>query len=282
VKLVAALLMYIAESLRLSVPNKFDLSRLCLDVFDSRGRAMSYEIKTRGRKPPSKLRYSLVIGFILVLVSGLWLGVYAQETPANRARRAAETPAAQATVIVNEQFLNSFLTAIFDNLNEPAMPLTVGGTSSTPQCRSEIRLKREVNGVRTAIHFENGRIVGPLAFAGAYSSTLMGCIEFSGWADAEVTLEFDKQRRALLARFHVREIHLKDIPVVLNGPLLNMVQGTVDSRYNPVALLTLDQLSTRVNIQPAGGALQLRAKEIRSEITPSSLTLHITYEFVRG
>jgi hypothetical protein len=85
-----------------------------------------------------------------------------------------------------------------------------------------------------------------------------------------------------LARFHVREIHLKDIPVVLNGPLLNMVQGTVDSRYNPVTLFTLDQLSTRVNIQPAGGALQLRAREIRPEITPSALTLHITYEFVRG
>lgn len=240
---------------------------------------MLNEIKPSGGKPLSKLRYSLVSGFILVLVSGL---CYAQEAPANRARRAAETPAAQATVIVNEQFLNSFLTAIFDNLNEPAMPLTVGGASSTPQCRSEIRLKREVNGVRTAVHFENGRIAGPLAFAGAYSSTLMGCIEFSGWADAEVTLEFDRPRRALMARFHVRQIHLKDIPVVLNGPLLNMVQGAVDSRYNPVALFTLDQLSTRVNIQPAGGALQLRAKEIRPEITPSALTLHITYEFVRG
>ena len=137
-------------------------------------------------------------------------------------------------------------------------------------------------GVRTAVHFEQGRIVGPLAFAGAYSSTLMGCIEFSGWADAEVNLEFNAQRRALMARFHVREIHLNDVPVVLSGPLLNMVQGAIDQRYNPVELFTLDQLSTRVNIQPAGGALQLRAKEIRPEITPSALTLHITYEFVRG
>jgi len=243
---------------------------------------MLSEIKTRGGEPPFILRHTLISGFMLVLLFGSGLGVYAQETPANRARRAAETPAAQATVTVNEQFLNSFLTAIFDNLNEPSMALTVGGASSTAQCRSEIRLKREVNGVRTAVHFENGRIVGPLAFSGAYSSTLMGCIEFSGWADAEVTLEFVKTRRALLARFQVREIHLKDIPVVLNGPLLNMVQGAVDSRYNPVELFTLDQLSTRVNIQPAGGALQLRAKEIRPEITPSALTLHITYEFVRG
>jgi len=235
-----------------------------------------------GGKTPSILRYSLISGFMLMLLALSGMSAYAQESPATRSRRTSELPAAEATVTVSEQFLNSFLTAIFDNLNEPSMPLTVGGASSTAQCRSEIRLKREVNGVRTAVHFENGRIVGQLAFAGAYSSTLMGCIEFSGWADAEVTLEFDKKRCALLARFQVREIHLKDIPVVLNGPLLNMVQGTVDSRYNPVELFTLDQLSTRVNIQPAGGALQLRAKEIRPEITSSALTLHIMYEFVRG
>src|SRR2546425_13267523 len=111
---------------------------------------------------------------------------FAQEQTASRGRRAGNAPAAEATVTVNEQFLNSFLTAIFDNLNEPAMPLTVGGASSTAQCASEIRLKREVNGTRTAVHFEDGRIVGPLAFAGAYSSPLMGCIEFSGWRDPHV------------------------------------------------------------------------------------------------
>jgi hypothetical protein len=243
---------------------------------------MSIELKVSVGKRPSRLHYSLVGGLILIVLTGAASSASAQEPSATRTRRAAEIPTAEATVTVNEQFLNSFLTAIFDNLSEPSMPLTVGGASSTAQCRSEIRLKREVNGVRTAVHFENGRILGALAFAGAYSSTLMGCIEFSGWADSEATLEFDQQRRALLARFHVREIHLKDIPVVLNGPLLNMVQGTVDTRYNPVTLFTLDQLSTRVNIQPAGGALQLRAREIRPEITPSALTLHITYEFVRG
>lgn len=243
-----------------------------------------FYLRNSGGKPPSGLRCSAVPAFIITifLLAGLCIDVYAQESSATRDRRAASAPAAEATVTVNEQFLNSFLTAIFDNLSEPSMPLTVGGASSTPQCASEIRLKREVNGVRTAVHFEQGRIVGPLAFAGAYSSTLMGCIQFSGWADSEVILEFDRTRRALIARFHLREIHLNDVPVVLNGPLLNMVQGTIDRRYNPVELFTLEQLSTRVNIQPAGGALQLRAKEIRPEITPSELTLHITYEFVRG
>ena len=225
---------------------------------------------------------SLVV-FIVILISSI--SILAQESTATRGRRISNASAAEATVTVNEQFLNSFLAAIFDNLQEPSMPLTIGGASTQgpgTQCASEIRLKREAQGVRTAVHFENGRITGPLAFAGAYSSTYLGCIEFSGWADAEVNLEFSSERRALVARFHLRDIHLNDVPAIANGPLLNMVQTAIDRRYNPVDLFTLEQLSTSVNIQPAKGALRLRAKEIRTEITPSALTLHIVYEFVKG
>lgn len=230
------------------------------------------------------LRYSAVPGIILTgfLLGGLWNDVHAQESTATRGRRASTVPAAEATVTVNEQFLNSFLTAIFDNLQEPSMPLTIGGAAPSSSCASEIRLKREVGGVRTAVRFQNGRIVGPLAFAGSYSSSLLGCFEFSGWADSEVSLEFSSTRGALVARFYLREIHLNNVPAIANAPLLTMVQAAIDSRYNPVDLFTLEQLSTTVNIQPAKGALRLRAREIRPEITPSALTLHIIYEFVRG
>lgn len=218
---------------------------------------------------------AVLIGFVC------FTSVNAQET-ATRERRAANGSAPEATITVNEQFLNSFLTAMFDNLNEPSMPLTMGGAQSTTQCASEIRLKREAAGVRTAVRFEEGRIVGPLAFAGAYNASLVGCIDFSGWADSEVVLSYDSARRALVARFQLRNIHLNNTPTLLNGPLLSMVQGTIDRRYNPVELFTLEKLSTRVEIAPAGGALQLRATEIRPEITSSALTLHIIYEFVKG
>jgi hypothetical protein len=218
--------------------------------------------------------------FVLLVILSFSANVFGQESASRR--RVTNTAAAEATITVNEQFLNSFLTAIFDNLNEPSMPLNIGGASSGAGCASEIRLKREAGGVHTAVHFENGRIAGPLAFAGAYNSGLLGCIEFTGWADAEVVLEYSSARRALVARFQLRDIHLNNTPAVLNGPLLGMVQGTIDRRYNPVELFTLDKLSTRVDIQPAGGALQLRAREIRPEITPSALTLHIVYEFAKG
>ena len=215
---------------------------------------------------------------VLVLLTAI---IFAQEA-GSRGRRVGNAPPAEATIMVNEQFLNSFLAGIFDNLREPSMPLTVGGARSAPECASEIRLKREAGGVSTAVHFENGRIVGPLAFAGAYNSTLLGCVEFTGWADSELTLEFNRERRALLARFNLRDIHLNNTPALVNGPLLKLVQNTIDRSYNPVNLFTLEQLSTRVNIQPAGGALRLEATDIRPEITPTALALHITYRFVRG
>jgi hypothetical protein len=217
---------------------------------------------------------SVTIGLVLSL------NCFAQES-ATRGRRVANAPAAEATVAVTGQFLNSFLTAIFENLKEPSMPLTIAGATSNAECASEIRLKREVNGVRTAVHFENGHIVGPLAFSGAYNASLMGCIEFSGWADSEVTLEYDTSRRAVVARFRVRDIHLNNAPAVLTGPLLGMVQGTIDRKYNPVELFTLEKLSTRVDIQPAGGALRLEATDVRVEIAANVVTLHIFYQFMR-
>jgi len=208
---------------------------------------------------------------------------FAQESSAKRERRTAtNAPTAEATVTINDHFLNSFLTAMFDNLKEPSMPLTIGGAQSTANCASEIRLKRENASTRTAVHFENGKILGTLAFAGAYNASLLGCVEFDGSANTDVTLEYDAARRAVLARFYVREIHLNNAPAMLNGPLLAMVQGAIDQRYNPVEVFTLEKLSTRLEIQPAGGALQLRAKEVRTEITPSALMLHIIYEFVKG
>jgi len=230
------------------------------------------------RKSLINLRRALSAVFFLLVAFGWGL---AQESTI-RERLAANAPVAEATVTVNEQFLNSFLTAMFDNLNEPSMPLTMGGAQSTAQCPSEIRLKREINGTRTAVHFENGKIVGSLAFVGAYNQSLMGCIEFAGWAETDVNLDYEASRRALVARFHVRDIHLSNTPAILNGPLLGMVQGAIDRRYNPVELFTLEKLSTRVEIQPAGGALQLRAKEVRAEVTPAAVTLHIFYEFVKG
>ena len=64
---------------------------------------------------------------LIIVVSST--NVPAQASTATRGRRSSNAPAAEATVSVNEQFLNAFLTAIFDNLQEPSMPLTIGGAT---------------------------------------------------------------------------------------------------------------------------------------------------------
>ena len=201
----------------------------------------------------------------------------AQES-VRRPRQVTSLATNEATVAINQQFANSFLNAIFDNLKEPSVSL--GRSEGQAGCGNVAILKREVAGVRTAVRFENGRIAAPLAFAGSYYSSLLGCIQFEGWANANITLEFDRGRQALVGRIKVEDVHLTNVPELVSGQLLGLAQTAIDNRYNPFTVVTLEQMSARVPIAPAGGALRLRAREIRPEITPGLLTLHLVYEFV--
>jgi len=190
----------------------------------------------------------------------------------------------EVTLTVNEEFFNGFLESMFTNLKSPSMPLAITASdrerpaSENYGCASAVTLQREEAGVKTAVKLEQGKISAPLAFSGAYNSTLLGCIPFRGWAATSWTLEFDRSRQALLAHIQVQDIHLTNVPALASGSLTSMVQSAVDQRMNPLSLLNLDQLSPRVPIAPAGGALRLRAKEVNPIVSPGSLQLRIVYE----
>ena len=219
-----------------------------------------------------------------------------QQTQAPRPSTPTPPPslAAEATVTLNEQFLNALLEAMFTRLGAPSFPLALSneerpginrpaaahGVANANQCASVVVLEREMNGVKTAVRFENGRIVAPLAFSGSYSVLLLGCMRFQGWAETAINLEFDRERQVLSARVDVQDIHLSGIPSLANGVVIGMVQNSLDQRINPVEILQAAQLTARLPINAAGGALRLRAKEVRPEILPGSLRLHIVYEFV--
>jgi hypothetical protein len=212
-----------------------------------------------------------------------------QATPA----QTVAAPVAEATVTLNEQFLNALLEAMFTRLGAPSFPLSLASAerpevkpsataralASPAQCASVVVLEREMHGVKTAVHFEQGRIVAPLAFSGSYSVLLLGCMRFQGWADTVINLNFDRERQVLSARVDVQDIHLSGIPSLASGVVINLVQNSLDSRINPVEILQAAQLTTRLPISAAGGALRLRAREVRPEILPGSLRLHIFYEF---
>jgi hypothetical protein len=263
-------------------------------------------------------RLDVMFKRMLVVVLSLAVGLvgsdfvaaraFAQTPEASRARQvsAAAAPAAEATVTLNEQFLNALLDAMFTRLRAPSYPLSLGtldrknpaspetqkksppaasnslAASGQGDCASVVVLEREMDGVKTAVHFENGRIVAPLAFTGSYSTGLLGCMRFQGWADTNINLEFDRTRQVLSAHVDVVDIHLKGIPTLANGVIIDLVQSAIDQRINPVEILKADQLTARVPISAAGGALRLRAKELRPEIVPGYLRLHIIYEFVTG
>ncbi len=220
-----------------------------------------------------RLGISLLLALFLTSVS-----TYGQSRP--------QSHTGEATITVSEQFFNSFLDAIFDNLKAPSTPLVVtasdkqtAGETAT-SCPSVITLQREHNGVRTAVRFVPGKIVAPLAFSGSYNSTLMGCLAFSGTANSEWNLEFDRNAQTLQARISITEMRLDNIPSLAQGSILKLVQAALDSRINPLKIVRPDQLSSVVPIAPSGGSLRLRAKEVRPEIVSGALQLHIVYEFL--
>ena len=85
-----------------------------------------------------------------------------------------------------------------------------------------ITLLREHGNVKTAVKFEQGRMVAPLAFNGCYNSTLLGCLEFRGWANTEWNLEFDRNAQTLQARIKITDMHLENIPSLAQGSLVNL------------------------------------------------------------
>ena len=249
---------------------------------------------------------ALVIVFsfaLIVAVTGqsLDITVLAQTQDASRAREVRTSPA-EVTITLNEQFFNSLLDVIFTRMKAPSFPLSI--TKADPKqnrpawaawgkpvakfshtnlkhttCDSVVMLEREVGGVKTAVRFENGRVVAPLAFKGSYSVAIFGCIDFQGWADTVINLSFDRARQVLSARVTIVDIHLSNIPSLASGAIVGLVQSSIDRRINPVEILQAAQISPRIPIAVSGGALRLRATEIRPEIVPGALSLHIFYEF---
>jgi hypothetical protein len=66
--------------------------------------------------------------------------------------------------------------------------------------------------------------------------------------------------------------------VVAGASVRSLVQDAVNRRVNPVTILRLDQLTTRLMLKE-NVALTLRARRIEPEISGRELRLRIRYEF---
>ena len=204
-----------------------------------------------------------------------------------RPRETRAIPAGEVVVVLNEEIFNALVEAMFTLPNPPTFPLARGNNSSESgnrsSCASEIALRREMGGTRTAVRFQAGRVLAPVAFSGSYSAPLIGCLKFEGWAETNLNLSFDQAKQALTARVEVKAVHLKKVPALLGDGLTGLVQDALDARVNPFEILRAEQLSARLPMTKfaSGASLRLRAREVRHEVLPNELRLRIVYEFVR-
>ena len=206
----------------------------------------------------------------------------------------ANAQQAEVTITLNEQFFDALLDAIFKNTTLPEFPIAKNGRETrvasreslissfaenrTQVCNEVIRLKRENEGVRTGVRFRDGKIVAPIAFSGNYNPPLIGCVEFSGVADTNIDLEFDRQRQALIGRATVLGVNMTGTGGIGSGILARVVQGSIDKKINPIQILQMEKVSFVIPIQNAG-SLRMKAVGMRHEVTNGALNVRIAYEF---
>lgn len=206
---------------------------------------------------------------------------------------------AEVAVSLNEQFFDTLLDAMFKNFNPPEFPIAQNRQKSEVEspafqtinyqrepkfavCNESIKLLREINGVRTAVRFREGKIYAPIAFSGAYNPPFIGCVEFAGWAETTIDLEYDRISQKLVGRVRVLNVSLNGTGGIGSSLLAKLVQSSIDKKINPIEILQTDKLSFVVPIQNAGGALRMKAVSVRHEIAGGVLNVYIAYEFTKA
>ena len=209
----------------------------------------------------------------------------------------AKAQTAEVTLSLNEQFFDALLDAIFKNFDAPEFPLAENSPKSevrSPKsvdsgnafienrqsvCNESIRLLREANDVRTAVRFRDGKIYAPIAFSGSYNPPLVGCIDFQGYAETNIELEYDRQSRKLVGRVKVLSVNLGGVTNLASGVLSKLVQSSIDKKINPIEILQIDKLSFLVPLQNMNGSLRMKATGVRTEIVNGALNVSAAYEF---
>ena len=225
----------------------------------------------------------------------------------------ANAQKAEVTISLNEAFFDALIDSVYKNFDPPEFPIAqnnihrrdaetqslnnidlsrssnaflvssasrrLGGKN--PTCNETIKILREISGVRTAVRFRDGKIYLPMAFSGNYSPPFIGCVEFSGWAEANIDLEFDREGQRLIGRAHVSNVNLNGTGGVGGTLIAKMLQNSIDKKLNPIEILRLDKVSFGVPIQNTGN-IRMKAVGIRPDVSNGLLNIHIDYEFLKG
>lgn len=205
-------------------------------------------------------------------------------------------PPGTATVVLNQQFFNTVLQTIFQEMNAPSFPLNISsrGTENpdfrsipaayfqnqnpSSSCDGRITLLPEGSGVKTAVRLERGKISAPLAFRGS-AKVFGNCVQFSGWASAGFSLYYEAEQQNVYGRINVQTVNLDGVTPLAGGLVAQFVQNALNQRVNPITILQGEQIALQLPIDAADGTLRARIEDVRAEIGEDALKLYITYDF---
>lgn len=201
------------------------------------------------------------------------------------------SPATTAQIVLKQEFFNEVLNTIFRDMSAPSFPLTLteNRDANDPAkaeyaalqqggCDGRITLLPEGSGVQSTLKFDNGRIVAPLAFKGSYNS-MFGCINFSGWTQANLELRFDPAQQNVVGQLNIETVNLDGGAGILGGIVTPLVQKTLNDRVNPIQILQGKQIALNLPIAATNGNMRANVKDVRSEIKDNALNLFVIYEF---
>lgn len=219
----------------------------------------------------------------------------------------ANAQQAEVTISLNEQFFDALLDAMLNNsllefpiaANSPKFKVQspksgelsfnnakfssreVKTEKSGSYCDEKIVLRREINGVRTAVKFRDGKIYAPIAFTGSYNPPLIGCIDFQGYAETNIDLEFDQNTQTLYGRARVLNVQLGGAPGMAGNLMARLVQNSIDGKINPIEILKTNKISFVLPIQKNGN-LNMKAIDVKHDIGQGVLNVHVIYEFQKS
>jgi hypothetical protein len=202
------------------------------------------------------------------------------------------TPAGTAQIVLKQEFFNNVLQTIFRDMNAPSFPLNLTGENGMPnndvqsyallqnsaQCDGKITLLPEGSGVQTSLRFENNKIAAPLAFSGS-TSILGNCVQFNGWAQANLELRFDAEQQNVIGQINIETVNLDGVSPLLSGFVTPLVQSTLNQRVNPIQILQGKQIALSLPIAATNGRLQANVKDVRAEVKDNALNLYVIYDF---
>ena len=232
----------------------------------------------------ARLIIGLVIGLILggVIVFYTFVGVPgASHAPGTviQPPDPSGPPPGTAQVALRQEFFNNVLDVIFRDMSPPSFPLTMSGQPDQNQtCPSQITILREGSGTQTTVRFDNNSLSAPLAFSGNYNS-MFGCIQFTGWAQANMVLRYDASQQSVFGQLNVETVNLDGVNPVVSGIVTPLVQSTINGRANPIMIIDGRQLAVNMPIAATNGNLQAAVQDVRAEVKDNALHLYVIYDF---